>query len=53
MKYLFCGRPIIINTFGEVYDRNGNCLGKDIKTPEFEHYLVGTANKGPITQIPD
>lgn len=50
MKYTFNGRPVVINHFNEVYDRNGNALGVCVKTPNFEHYLVGEKNKGPIIE---
>jgi hypothetical protein len=51
MKYTFCDKPVTIDVYDYVYDQNGNCLGKDIHTPEFEHYLIGTSNKGPIQII--
>ena len=51
MKYTFCDEPITIDKDDCVYDQNGNCLGKDIHTQEFEHYLIGTSNKGPIQII--
>lgn len=51
MKYTFCDKPVTIDIYGYVYDQNGNCLGKDVRTPEFEHYLIGTSNKGSIKII--
>ena len=51
MKYSFCGKPVLINAFNDVYDRNGRYLGKCVKTTEYEKYLVGPGNKGPIELI--
>ena len=47
-KYYFADKKVTIDKYRHVYDENNICLGKSIKCDGYEHYLVGTSNKGPI-----
>jgi len=48
MKYIFVDKEVTIDKCRHVYDGNNNCLGISIKCDGYEHYLIGSRNKGPI-----
>ena len=48
MKYIFVDREVRIDINRRVYDEQNRCLGIPVKCDGYEHYLIGSRNKGPI-----